>query len=111
MNDPNNPTMKPTYPWPSPTGNYLPNGMSDDEYNAQMEELSKSSSSNRARRLTRDVLKKDYPWLPRDFSVGEIVYEYEGYCYGVISPGGTACTLVDNETPFYELPTNSLGPL
>ena len=111
MNDPNNPTMKPTYPWHSHTGNYLPIGESNDELAAQLEELGKSTLSNRARKLTRNVTTEECHWLPRDFVAGEIVYKYDGYCYGVISPNGTACTLIDSETPFYEFPTDSLGPL
>jgi hypothetical protein len=86
-----------------------------DELSAQIKELSKesdtSSTLESARLLIRDVTKEECPWLPRDFFAGQIVYEYYGYCHGVISPTGTACTLVEKETPCYEFPTNSLGPL
>jgi len=36
------------------------------------------------------------------------VYEYSGATYGCISWHGTAFTLVEGETPFFELPNNAV---
>jgi len=60
MNDPNNPTMKPTYSWPSPTGNPPAHG----SY-SQMEEFCNESDTSftfeSARLLIRDVTKEECP--------------------------------------------------
>ena len=59
-------------------------------------------------RLTRDVTKKECSWLDRNYKKGEILFEYDGYTYGCISPNGIACSDKDQETPFYEIPKNAL---
>lgn len=60
--------------------------------------------------LTRDVSRKECPWLSRKFKKGETVHLFQGYTYGVISDAGTACTLEsDGAAPFFELPTAALS--
>jgi hypothetical protein len=58
--------------------------------------------------LTKDILKKDYKWLSRDFKSGEQVYLYTGSTYGCISKNGLACKL-DGGDSFFELPTTVLA--
>ena len=58
--------------------------------------------------LIKDVLGKDYSWVPRDFLKGEIVYHFRGPTYGCISPHGIAITIKPGEGPFFELPRDSL---
>lgn len=58
--------------------------------------------------LTRDVTTAECPWLERDYKKGEMVFEYHGYTYGCVSYDGIAFTMVENETPFFELPMNSV---
>jgi len=59
-------------------------------------------------RLTRDVTQEECPWLDRTFKEGEEVFKYTGYTYGCVTGSGIACTLVENETPFFELPMSAL---
>ena len=75
------------------------------------EELCNSTVSTSKLVLIRDVTRKECSWLPRDFKTGEHIYEYHGYCYGVIGPSGIACTLIDGETTFYEFPKNSVSSI
>lgn len=58
--------------------------------------------------LTRNVTKKECPWLDKGFKKGDEVYRYDGPTYGVISFGGIACTLEDGKIPFFELPTDAI---
>ena len=58
--------------------------------------------------LIRKVTKKECDWLEKDFEIGDIVYEYTGYTYGCISHRGTAFTIIPDETPFFELPNDSV---
>jgi hypothetical protein len=58
--------------------------------------------------LIKDVLGKDYSWVPRDFLKGEIVYGYSGATYGCISAHGIAITEKPRKEPFLELPRDSL---
>lgn len=39
---------------------------------------------------------------------GSVVYLYSGYCYGCIAPGGIAVSVVEDETPFFEIPEDSV---
>lgn len=64
--------------------------------------------SRSAYRLTRDVTKKECNWLDRKFKKGELVYSYSGATYGCISYNGSAFTLVEGETPFFELPDDAV---
>jgi hypothetical protein len=57
--------------------------------------------------LIRDVTQEECSWLDRDYKKGEVVYEYYGYTYGCIGRG-VAFTETSNETPFFELPRNSV---
>lgn len=59
--------------------------------------------------LTRNVTKKECPWLERDLPSGKEVYEYDGHTYGVISPSGVAVSDKPDTTPFYELPADSVS--
>ncbi len=66
------------------------------------------SQRSHAYQLTRDVTQEECPWLGRDFKKGETVFEYLQYTYGCISPSGKAFTEVFDETPFFELPIDSV---
>ena len=57
--------------------------------------------------LTRDVSKKECPWLDNDLKRGSTVYTYDGCTYGVISPSGMAVSF-DGNTPFFEIPLDSV---
>jgi hypothetical protein len=61
--------------------------------------------------LTRDVSRTECHWLERDYKKGEKVFKYSGHCYGCISYNGMACSEKKDETPFFELPNDSLKPL
>jgi len=56
--------------------------------------------------LTRDVTKQECSWLDRDYKKGEVVYEYP--LYVDVSNEGIACSDHDSESPFFELPKDSL---
>lgn len=43
-------------------------------------------------------------------SEGDIVYEYRGHTYGVITPLGLAVTKEPGQTPFFEVPLMNLEP-
>lgn len=58
--------------------------------------------------LTRDVFKKEYKWLKRNFNIGEHVYLFSGNTFDTIGENGIACTM-DGSLPFFELPENSIG--
>jgi len=58
--------------------------------------------------LTRSVKRKECPWLDRNFKKGEKVFAYHGCTYGCISFEGSAFTVKPGETPFFELPNNSV---
>lgn len=58
--------------------------------------------------VVRNVTKKECPWLDKDLKKGDVVFSYKGYTYGCISPKGMAFTVVEDETPFFELPMNSV---
>jgi hypothetical protein len=58
--------------------------------------------------LFRDVTVNECQWLDRDFKKGEIVFEYPLYTYGCIGNKGVACSEKDSESPFFELPKDSL---
>ena len=59
-------------------------------------------------KLTRDVNRKECSWLSRDFKKGEIVFLYRDCTYKLCSPNGSPFTENENETPFFELPNNSV---
>jgi hypothetical protein len=58
--------------------------------------------------LIRDVPQTECPWLDRDLKAGETVWSYTGPTYGVVSPDGTPVTAKAAETPFFELPADSV---
>lgn len=76
--------------------------------NSETQALNIPVVSHSAYILIRNVTKKECGWLSRTFKKGEIVYEYSGATYGCISWHGTAFTLVEGETPFFELPNNAV---
>ena len=57
--------------------------------------------------LKRDITTAE-SGLDRDFKKGEELFTYSGPTYGCISEGGTAVTLVEDETPFFQLPHAAL---
>ena len=59
-------------------------------------------------RLTRDVTKKECPWLDQIVKEGTIVYEYDGNTFDMIGDRGIACTTLPNVLPFFELPLSAL---
>ena len=60
-------------------------------------------------RVIRSVTYNECSWLERDFTEGEILYEYPGYTYGCISPSGIALTEdPDGGEPFFEFPYNAV---
>lgn len=61
--------------------------------------------------LTRNVSKKECPWLNKEFKSGDKVYKYTDHTYGCISHSGIACCEIEGETPFFELPKNSIKQL
>lgn len=59
-------------------------------------------------KLKRTVSTTECPWLDENIEKGSIVYKYYGHTYGCISPLGIACTMKEGETPFLEIPRDSL---
>jgi len=58
--------------------------------------------------LIRDVTVNECSWLGQTYKKGDIVYSYGGATYGCISREGWAFTLIEDKTPFFELPTNAV---
>lgn len=58
--------------------------------------------------LKRDITQIECPWLDRDLKSGESVWSYEGHTYGVVQPSGIAVTAKAAESPFFELPADSV---
>lgn len=59
--------------------------------------------------LVRRVTQSECHWLDREFLPGDIVYVFPGCTYGCVSSDGIACTLSpEGDTPFFELPENSV---
>lgn len=54
------------------------------------------------------ITRKECHWLERDIEPGEEMYLYSGQTYGCISPDGVAASLKENETPFFEIPMDSV---
>lgn len=65
----------------------------------------------RAFYLKRDVTRKKFGWLTRDYKKGEVVYEYNGCTYGCIGSGGKAFSEKPNTAPFFELDLNCVAEL
>lgn len=40
--------------------------------------------------VTQTIFKDEHPWLPRDFTEGELLEPYVGCTYGSITPAGVA---------------------
>ena len=60
--------------------------------------------------LLRDVTLNECPWLDHDLKKDTVLYTYGGCTYGVISPSGIAASF-DGNTPFFEVPKNSVMEL
>lgn len=58
--------------------------------------------------VTKDLEKKEFRWLKRDFKKGEQLFLWRGLTHGCIGPDGIAVCLVDEQTPFFELPKVAL---
>ncbi|HWE16902.1 MAG TPA: hypothetical protein VG758_06930 [Hyphomicrobiaceae bacterium] len=61
-----------------------------------------------AYRITRDIDKREQPWM--GISAGEIVYAYTGCTYGCIG-AGLAVSRRLGETPFFEVPKDGIEPI
>lgn len=60
--------------------------------------------------LVRDVSVSECPWLSNGFLVGDLVFHFTKPTYGCIGSKGIACSIVENETPFFELPADAVVP-
>lgn len=60
--------------------------------------------------IVRDLTPEDCHWLDGTITKGTLVYHYTGYTYGCISRNGIAVSLVLGETPFFEVPNDSVVP-
>jgi len=62
--------------------------------------------------LTRNVTKVECPWLDFDsLNKGSVVYKFNGITYGCVSQNGVACSFVEDEYPFFELPRDAVKEL
>lgn len=67
-------------------------------------------------RMTRTIDEREQPWMAdEDTSVKSvakdcIVYRYDGATYGCVSERGIAVTLEPGQTPFFEVPADSVAP-
>jgi hypothetical protein len=61
--------------------------------------------------VTRDITLEECSWLPEPIKKGTIVYEYDGYTYGLVGDNGTAVCFTKHPAPFYEVPLDALEPL
>jgi len=59
-------------------------------------------------KVIKYIAKKKYPWLPHGIKKGTILYSYPSCTYGCISPKGEAITFIEDQTPFYEVPKDSI---
>jgi hypothetical protein len=65
-------------------------------------------------RMTRTVDEREQPWMGdegasiKTVPEGAVVYEYRGYTYGCISPGGIAVSFEPGETPFFQVPADAV---
>lgn len=57
--------------------------------------------------VIRAVTREECHWLSGTVKEGTIVYKYGGHTYGCIGYG-VAVTTVKGETPFFEMPYDSL---
>ncbi len=80
----------------------------DHSREAQRRSLNKPVASHSAYKVIRNVTKKECRWLERTIKKGEMVYIYHGSTYRCISPRGSAFTLVEHKTPFFELPNDAV---
>lgn len=58
--------------------------------------------------LKRTLTTTECPWLLNNIKKDTIIFEYTKYTYGCISPTGIACSLKQDEEPFFEVPRNSI---
>jgi|TARA_Y100000310_G_C20548630_1_gene746886 hypothetical protein len=58
--------------------------------------------------LNRSVTTTECPWLDGDLPEGKVVHRYDGVTYGCITESGVAVTDEPNQTPFYEVPRDSV---
>ena len=58
--------------------------------------------------LTKNIFKKDYKWLDRDFKKGEQVCLFTGNTYNCIGDDGIPC-YIDGKESFFELPAGILS--
>ena len=58
--------------------------------------------------MNKTLCVDDYGYLPGCIVKGKVVYKYTGYTYGLISRDGVAVSDQPGETPFYEVPGDSV---
>lgn len=58
--------------------------------------------------VVREVSTSECPWLKWRLNPGRVVYRYFGCDYGACSDKGIAVTDQPDETPFYEIPFDSV---
>jgi hypothetical protein len=61
-----------------------------------------------AYRITRDIDKREQPWM--EIRAGEIVYAYTGCTYGCIG-AGLAVSRRRGEMPFFEVAKDAIEPI
>lgn len=59
-------------------------------------------------KVIRDVTTEECHWLDETVKEGTVVFRYHGYTYGCITSSGVAVSLVEGETPFFEMPRSAL---
>jgi len=57
--------------------------------------------------LTKELTKKEFPWLPRDLEEGSLVFKHYDV-YGLCRSNHVAFTLYPNTFPFFEAPKDSI---
>ena len=58
--------------------------------------------------LAKDIFKKDYKWLDRDFKKVELVNLHYGSTHGCIGKNGIACG-TDDMDYFFEMPATAFS--
>jgi hypothetical protein len=57
---------------------------------------------------TRDITNDECDWITETIPDGTEVYSFSGITYGCITDEGIAVTMVEDEYPFFEVPSNAV---